>query len=127
MYRTGGIVTLLIGLVLTFLWGFLPFSQQLSYRVSFGDDEPTWTRVAIRCPDPWSVLVEGERPPRGEYATVGDECVRPARTFMTGGVLALVAGVTIGIWGISRGRRTKPEPIEPLSKVIEHRSQTWSG
>ncbi|MBW3666474.1 MAG: hypothetical protein KY394_02650 [Actinobacteria bacterium] len=122
MYRTGGIVALLIGMGLGFLWAFLPFSQQLSYRVSFDDGQPDWTRVEIECPDPWSVLVEGERPPRGEYATAGDECVKPARTLMAGAVVATLAGITLGAYGIRRGPQPKPEPIEPLSEIIARRS-----
>lgn len=122
MYREGGIFALLIGIGLAFLWAFLPFSQEVSYRVSFDEGQPSWTRTEVQCPHPWSVIVEGERPTGGELATTGEECVRPARTLLTGAALALIVGAAVGAYGISRGKRPPPEKIEPISKVIARRS-----
>jgi hypothetical protein len=121
MYRAGGIVALVIGMVLAFLWAFLPFTEDLGYRVSFDDEQIIWTRVGVDCPHPWAVIVEEERPPRGEFAMAGDECARPARNFLTGSVLALASGLGLAVYGVSRGPRPAVERIEPLSKLIGRR------
>jgi hypothetical protein len=121
MYRMGGIVALVIGMTLASLWAFLPFNEDLGYLVSVGGEQPVWTRVEVECPDPWSVIFEGVRPPRGEYAMAGDECVRPARTFLTGAILAMATGVGLAVYGVSRGARPPVQPIEPISQLIKSR------
>lgn len=118
MYRTGGILALLIGMTLAFLWAFLPFSEDLGYRVRFSGDQSVWTRVEVECPSPWAVVVEGERPTGVEYATVGDECVKPALTLLSGAVVALAVAVGLAIYGLNRGPRPPVEPIKPISEVI---------
>lgn len=109
----------MIGFGLAYLWAFLPFSQDLPRYIP--TDDGGWERAAIRCPDPWAVLIDGERP-EAEYAGEGEQCVRPARTLITGAVLAAIAGLGLGIYGLARGPSPPLVHIEPISELIESSS-----
>lgn len=116
MYRRGGIIALVIGFALAYLWAFLPFSQDLP-RFTRADDGG-WERAVIRCPDPWAMLIDGELP-QGEYRGEGEQCVRPARTLITGAVLAALAGLALGVYGLARGPAPPLVHIDPISELIE--------
>lgn len=116
MYRRGGIIALVIGFGLAYLWAFLPFSQELS-RYALTDDGG-WERAVISCPHPWAVLIEGELP-QGEYRGEGEQCVRPARTLISGAVVAAIAGLALGVYGLTRGPAPPLVHIEPISELIE--------
>ena len=116
MYRRGGIIALVIGFGLAYLWAFLPFSQDLPRYTRI--DDGGWERAVISCPDPWAVLMEGELP-QGDYRGEGEQCVRPARTLISGAVVAAIAGLGLGVFGLARGPAPPLVHIDPISELIQ--------
>lgn len=124
MYRRGGIISLVIGFGLAYLWAFFPFSQELPRYTR--TDDGGWERAVIRCPDPWALLIEGELPD-GRYRGEGEQCVRPARTLVTGAVLAAIAGLGLGVYGLARGPGPPLVHIDPISELIENSPRGGAG
>lgn len=116
MYRGSGLVTLSVAALVVFLLAF----------TSFDEPVPRWTRpeegggfvqVEIECPSAWSALVGGERI-ETNIGTEAERCVRAARTHLTAAIIVAAVGGAIGLRAVWRGPAPIPEPLRPLSEVI---------
>ena len=120
MYRTSGIVVLILGGLLTWSIVFTPFDQEV--RRWTRTEDGGRVKASVTCPAPSSVLFEDAVNPDISSFENLNYCLRTARRLMTGGVLTALLTMGLGIRGIARGKRPPIEHIRPLSEVIDGRT-----
>ena len=114
MYRNGAIISLVIGVALTFSLAFTSFDKQLNQWLPDENGNPE--RVAILCPTPWSIVV-GDAELDMQPAWYGRECTPTARLlFFEGAVVALTA-LALATRGFVNGPRPPTIPIEVLPSL----------
>lgn len=110
MYRTAGLVALLLGAALTYSLVFTTFDSPIhGWRVTAGNME----RVTIACPPPWGVLFGGALT-EVEPTWQADICLRSARTLFVEGVIFSSAAIGLCAWGFVQPPR---RPIEVLPSL----------
>lgn len=74
-------------------------------------------QAKVECPSAWAALFEGQR--LDTYlGTEADQCVRAARTHLTGAVVVAAFAAVLGVRGVLRGPAPRPEPLRPLSELL---------
>lgn len=119
MYRTSGLVFLVLGGLLTWSIIFTPFDQEV--RRWTRTEDGGRVRASVLCPDPYSILFEDEVNPDISRYENEVYCRRTARRLMTGGVLTGLLTLGLGIRGVARGKRPPLQHIRPLSELISGR------
>lgn len=115
MYRKSGLIVLALGAFAVWMMVFTPFETEL--RRYTRDDDGDRVRATMVCPAPWSVLFENAEAD-AKYHIDQEECIKGSRTLFTGGVLAALAALGLGIRGLIRGPRPEPPHLRPLSDVF---------
>lgn len=110
MYRTAGLVALLLGAALTYSLVFTTFDSPLrGWRFTAGGME----QVTIVCPPPWGILF-GDALTEVEPAWQTDKCLRTARTLFVEGLVVSSAALSLFAWGFAQPPR---RPIEVLPSL----------
>lgn len=115
MYRKSGLIVLCLGVLAVWMMVFTSFETEL--RRYTRDDDGNRVRATMVCPTPWSVLFENAEAD-AKYHIDQEECIKGSRTLFTGGVIAALLALSLGIRGLTRGPRPDPPPLRPLSEVF---------
>lgn len=124
MYRKSGLIALALGVLAVWLLVFTPFETEL--RRYTRDDDGQRVKATLVCPDPWGLLFE-DAEADGKYHIDQEECVKGARTLFTGGVLATLLALGLGIRGLIRGPHPPIVHLRPLSEVFPDLVDANSG
>ncbi|MFQ5968472.1 MAG: hypothetical protein ACE5MI_12820 [Acidimicrobiia bacterium] len=111
MYRTSGIIVLIAGIALTYSLVFTTFNKPVERWVV--DELGGLEQVSIECPSPWGLIV-GDAERDVERPAEAQQCVRSARTLFLEGVIVFTFALGLGIWGLLRGRKPRPQSMRVL-------------
>lgn len=119
MYRGSGLLLLLVGATLTYTLAFAPFEEPVR-RWTTAEGEGL-VQAKVECPSAWAAVFEHERLDT-HLRTEADQCVRAARTHLTGAIVVAAFAAALGMRGVLRGPAPRPEPLRPLSESLRWRS-----
>ena len=100
MYRTSGLVVLLVGAGLIYSLVFTPFQVELDSWMP--TEEGGLERAVVTCPAPWGIVL-GDAEDEIRPTWQARRCVPSANMLFLEGVVVLAMALGLGLWGISRG------------------------
>ena len=118
MYRGSGLLLISVGSIVVYFLAFTTFEEPVG-RWTRPEEGSGFIQVKIECPSAWDALIDGERFER--RGPERDQCVRAARTHMTGALIVAIGAGVLGVRGILRGAPPAPQRLRPLSDVISRR------
>lgn len=118
MYRGSGLLLLLVGATLTYALALAPFEEPVRRWTTIEGEG--LVQAKVECPSAWAALFEDERLDT-HLRTEADQCVRAARTRLTGAMMVAAFAAALGIRGVLRGPAPRPEPLRPLSELLRRR------
>jgi len=120
MYRRGGIVAILTGLVLAVLFLVWPVEFQTGWARSRSE----LTRVYVTCGLPYAILTEREFSDQARTPWIQEQCVRKSRTRLVDIAIFSLPLLVFGVAGVVRGpyrRFPLTDILRPLPKQLWRR------
>lgn len=94
MYRGSALLLLLLGATLTYaLLALVPFEEPVRRWTTTGGEG--LVQAKVECPSAWAAVFEDE-PSDTHLRTEADQCVRAARTHLTGAMIVAAFATALG-------------------------------